>query len=72
MLHLYLHSLLRHCFCFFHQKIYVFIIFFSFFDEVSNSISQKIKQNIDQLETVIGDKKLSVGRYVTQAAFSFP
>ena len=40
----------------FHQKICVFIIFISFFDEVSN-FSQ---QNINQLETGIDDEKLSV------------
>ena len=47
------------------------LFFFSFFDEVSNSISQKIKQNVNQSQTAIGDKKLSVGLYVSQAAFSY-
>ena len=45
----------------FHQKICVFIIFISFFDEVSNFCNRNIKQS----ETGIGDKKLSVELHVT-------
>ena len=47
-------------FFFFFIKKSVFIIFISFFDEVSNFR----KQNINQLETRIGDKKLLVELYV--------
>ena len=53
---LYLKTLSWHFLLFFIKKICVFIIFISFFDEVSN-FSQ---QNINQLETGIDDEKLSV------------
>ena len=52
-----LHALLKHLFVVFHQKICIFIIFIYFLDKVS-SLHNIILRN--QLETVNGDKKLSV------------
>ena len=44
----------------FHQEVGIFIIFISFFDKVSKFP----QQDINQSETGIGDKKLSVEFYV--------
>ena len=54
-----LHALLTF-FIAFHQKICVFIIFISFFDEVSTEFPQ---QNINQSEIGIGENKLLVKLY---------
>ena len=53
--------ILFYFFSFIHQENFVFIILISFFDKTSNFQ----KQIINQSETSIGDKKLSVELYVT-------
>ena len=56
---LYLNILSWHFFCFvLHQKICVFIVFISFFDEIPSFC------NINWPETGIGDKKLPVELYI--------
>ena len=61
-----LHKLFEHFAVVFHQKMHVFIFYLVYFLFWWNI--KFLQQNINQSETVIGDKELSVERYVK----SFP